>query len=158
MNSTAKSIFFTYDGSHCQMANDGVYDKYKSYNIPKKQELLWLDEIKNNRINTLADSDNIKLDFAKTCSGIRKSNDTDNIDFMFDFLVSAKVSCQSENIRVYIYETFIETLIYLKNHIQQNKYKEKLVILLADIKNNTCDSEIARRVDFILNESIDELG
>lgn len=43
----AEEIFKNYNGSHFGMGHDGVYDRYKKFNIPEEQEQLWLQELCN---------------------------------------------------------------------------------------------------------------
>lgn len=45
INERAKEIYFNYLGNEFFMWKDGDLEEYRSYNIPKDQELLWRDEL-----------------------------------------------------------------------------------------------------------------
>lgn len=154
----AEYLFFTYNGNHYYMANDGVYEEYKSYNIPKEQESIWLTEINSSAIRNLSDSSDIKIDFTKACSSVRKTKNVSDIDCLFDFLFSEQVSNQPENVRRYVYETFLEMLIYLDDTVSAEKYKNTLNSLFNELKNSSADAENIRRIEYILNNSFKELG
>ncbi|MDF2629821.1 MAG: hypothetical protein K0R39_3652 [Symbiobacteriaceae bacterium] len=40
----AKELFVKYGGSHFQMAREEEYDRYRSFGVSKKQEMVWAEE------------------------------------------------------------------------------------------------------------------
>lgn len=49
----AKKIFIKYNGSHFQMERELEYNKYKSYQVPKKMEKNWINEVEKKFFNKL---------------------------------------------------------------------------------------------------------
>lgn len=55
----AKELFIKYHGSYFHMVREGDFDEYKTYNISKKQEQLWKDELVKQLVDNLSMDDNL---------------------------------------------------------------------------------------------------
>lgn len=57
----AKQIFEKYKGNYYQMKREGVYDVYKSYEIPKEIEIQWMIEKQTEVFQSLMRENNNKV-------------------------------------------------------------------------------------------------
>lgn len=89
MNAEAKEIFRYYGGSHFHMARDEVYEHYKSFNISKETENLWLEEMKQEFRRELIQKKNmseIARVFAKYGDMVSLTSDVKGCYFMLDYI------------------------------------------------------------------------
>ena len=55
----AKELYFSYCGSSFYMSREGDYTEYKTYNISKKQELIWKNQLIEKWVNQLSFKDTL---------------------------------------------------------------------------------------------------
>lgn len=115
----AKEIFFNYQGSAFFMANDGVYETYKSYAVPPAISDQWYLELllKNKeQLLSAANNSEIAWRFYLYLNLIRCNKQyftNDDIQFAFDYF------CKSEKLDNFSYLLMIEQIIDFIKSINQ---------------------------------------
>jgi len=151
MTDRAKELFFEYSGKHCQMANDGVYDEYKSYNISKAQEDQWLEEIRREQVlNNASDSAATRILFAKRCSIAKRLKDSDMLSELLNMLFSEEVLADDPLSKLYMYETLGDTLRYFKRYCSVSDYLMILKDLVQQISDTANNFDIKKRAEGII--------
>lgn len=145
----AKTIFFTYHGNHSAMANDGVYDEYKSYGISKEQETIWLNSL-SDKVSKLSNSQNFRVDFVLACSYVRKLKQRDRLDELFAYLLSEKTDICEDSGKLQMADAFVDAVTNIDINMLNNKYASRLNIFLLAIKKNSIIPEISIRVDKLI--------
>ncbi len=149
MDNRAKELFFVYSGNHSAMANDGVYEEYKSYGVSKEQEEIWKKGFNADVVEKLAVSENFRIDFVKACNFVRKSKDSDKLDCLFDYLFSAKADSCGISEKLQMAEAFADTAIRLDSGLSKRKYLSQLYNFCVSLKNSSATSDEMKRADFI---------
>lgn len=152
MINRAQKLFYSYDGNHGAMANDGVYDEYKSFDIPKSMEQEWLSEIQKCEFEKLADTSDLKRSFAKLCSIIQKTKDNNALDLLSELFFDERFSEHSVESRVYMCATFVDTLLVFQQNEVQDKNKSLVIKILKAIREEKLDSEILCKLKLIDNK------
>lgn len=97
----AKQIFDKYKGNYYQMKREGVYDVYKSYEIPKETEKQWVIEKQTEVFRSLMIGKSNKIiaeSFAQYGHNAVQIKDESAIVFMMDYVYQCKESWDSNTI------------------------------------------------------------
>ena len=84
----AKLIFDEYDGSYFQMEREGVYKKYKKFNVPKGLEKSWIEETQNNirqKLISEKKGNEIVSYFSRLNRIACQNNDVDSVLYLVEF-------------------------------------------------------------------------
>lgn len=82
--SLARKIFLNYGGNHYYMEREGEYDYYKSFNISKEQEHLWIKEYQLELLEKIEVEKDIGSLFASLGGTIRHYNDMNCLNLMLE--------------------------------------------------------------------------
>lgn len=154
-NNTAKKIFFRYNGSHSLMKNDGIYEKYKTFAVPREKETEWLREIENHQTEALKCSDNVKFEFVKLCQTVRKTKNTEQINGLYSFLIAESVKERDALSRLYMIEAFIDLLRAFRSTVSISKYRNPIRQMISDIAAQSSIVEVLRRASVMLAQLAD---
>lgn len=153
-DAAAKKMFFEYCGNHCQMANDGCYEQYKSFHVSRETEAVWLQELISMQERDLNNSNNFKLDFVKMCLLVRKTKDLKKLQQLFLLLDSGPMANEPLSSQLYMIESFGDTLRAI-GQIQLNiQYKDLLCNLLRHLKSlaENSDVHLKERIDGVIED------
>lgn len=64
-----------YGGIHFYMAREGEFEQYRSFNIPKEQEFLWIQEYEKERLKEVETEDIVDVNFFRLCDAISAYDD-----------------------------------------------------------------------------------
>ncbi len=73
-----------YWGNHFQMEREGEYSYYKSFNVSKEQEYLWLNECQNELLTKIEKEDIVSSSFCELSGIIRRIKDFDCFRLLLD--------------------------------------------------------------------------
>lgn len=153
MADRAKEIFLIYNGNHSAMANDGIYEEYKSYGVSEEQEDIWRISF-SDEVKKLAYSDNFRVDFVKACSYVRKSKKSDKLDELFYYLFSEKAEQCENSGKLQMADAFIDAVISVDKNLLKIKYLNQLNAFFVSVKNNSALSKEISRADLIMQRMI----
>ena len=145
-------LFCAYDGNHSAMANDGVYDEYKSFSISKETEKKWLLDIQKFQIAKITDCSNIKLSFSKSCLAICRTKDIDSVELLSKVFLDDNFLRLSSSAKVYMCESFVDMLSVFQQSEWKNKYKSLVLNLLTTIEKQDSSDLILRKTEFVKNK------
>lgn len=149
MDNRAKEMFFKYKGSHCQMENDGVLEKYKAYGISSEQEKQWTLEIEQQEIIALSNSSDKKSAFVLLCMTVRKTKDPKTFEMLYQFLLSEKAVTPNPVGRLYMISSFVDLMRTFKDKMDLTPYKAPVLRLISSIQGASDDPEVQRRAPLI---------
>ena len=86
----AKEMFFKYGGSHFHMEREGEYKSYKSFDISKEQESLWIEELQKELLDKVKKDDVVGHNYNTLCSSIRQYKSLDMLKELVDFVKSRR--------------------------------------------------------------------
>jgi hypothetical protein len=86
----AKEIFINYGGSTYDMAREGKYDYYKSFNISKEQELLWINEYQQEQLAIIENENVIGSAFMNFTFALRNFNDINYFGLLLEIVKKKK--------------------------------------------------------------------
>jgi hypothetical protein len=84
----ARLIFNEFNGSHFFMSRNEVYKDYAKFNVPKKIEIIWAQDIRNNFINEINSEQNeskIANSFSRLSDIICQYIDINGLSFLIEF-------------------------------------------------------------------------
>ncbi len=84
--SKAKDIFMRCGGNHFYMEREGAYDNYRSFNISKKQEMLWRVEYRQLLFDKIKTEDIVSPSFSELTSSIGQSKDVNGFQLVLDLI------------------------------------------------------------------------
>ncbi len=145
----AKEIFLTYNGNHSAMANDGVYEEYKSFGISKEQETVWLNSLPD-KVAKLNSSQNFRVDFVLACSYVRKNKQKEKLDELFSFLMSEKTERCEASGKLQMADAFVDAVVNIDKSLLKSKYFSRLSVFLNALRNNSAIPEICSRADKLI--------
>lgn len=148
MADRAKEIFLTYHGNHSAMANDGVYEEYKSYAVSRTQENEWMLLFSDDVVEKLAVSQNFRVDFVKACNFVRKTKNPEKLSQLFSFLASAMNAPFGAHEKLQMLEAFADTLIRLNEKNRIPELKEMLITM----QNEAFSADVTSRAAVILEK------
>ena len=135
----ARILFHMYGGNFFEMERDGVYKKYKSFEVPKDVEAKWLQEMCNDIKGRINDSIGFER-FSLIDRYVSKLDLKSSIHFLVDYLNNSND------------DTFTKILIgeILIRYINQSKYSDSITIdiieevakCIEDLKEKLLHSEI----------------
>ena len=85
-NNIAKSIFMKYGGSYFHMEREGEYEYYKSFDVPKEQEMLWVNECQNELLNEIESADVVSFNFIKLTGIISQYKSVDGLRALLEIV------------------------------------------------------------------------
>lgn len=103
----AKQIFLKFDGSHFHMEREGEYSYYKSFDISKEQEDLWIKQYQEDILSQIEKEDIVSPLFTKLVRIIAQHKDYDCLNSLLD-LVKRKKNGLDSFTRVRIAEELLE--------------------------------------------------
>ena len=106
----AKSLFFQYGGRHSAMANDGCLETYRAFRVPKETENRWRGEMEDRLIETLSNDPHSTEAFYQLCGSAQRSGSPRAIAALFHFLNGDGFSACPAQDRLYMIESFLDTL------------------------------------------------
>ena len=113
--SHAESIFYAYDGNHSAMANDGVYEEYKRYNVSKDQESYWLFDIQNQQYEALLSATepvDMKIAYCKLLLTVRRTEDVEMLSKLVEFIpTSSLFNKLPDSSKIYVYEALKDAIL-----------------------------------------------
>ena len=108
--SEAKALFFQYGGRHSAMANDGRLEAYRAFRVPMETENRWRAEIEEQLIGTLARDPHPEGVFQQLCGSAQRSGSSRAITALYRFLTGEGFAAASARDRLYMIESFLDTL------------------------------------------------
>lgn len=133
VNTRAKELFTSHIGSTLQMYREGVYEEYKSYNVPVLNEEQWVQEL----IDSYSKELSIRDWKAVHCLGVlvKSYKDTRILKNVVSF-ASRHIMSADSIVKLMFAEGIIEILKHTKNHLTKELLYEALQatkIILDDI-------------------------
>lgn len=131
----AKQIFDKYKGNYYQMKREGVYDVYKSYEIPKEIEKQWVIEKQTEVFQSLMIGKSNKIiaeSFAQYGHNAVQIKDESAIVFMMDYVYQCKESWDS-NTTFRNINAILSSLHVMKDSIRKKEVIEKCIGILKEI-------------------------
>lgn len=138
INERAKEIYFNYLGNEFFMWKDGDLEEYRSYNIPKDQELLWREELTQKLYSEIEVKHDSSL--GNLIIIINYFGDYDLLKDVLNFISSNYKKADSFLKLRYAEELFdVIEKSYLHKHVSQEilmETKDLIEIIIGDILNN----------------------
>lgn len=156
MINRAKDLFYTYEGNHSAMANDGVYDEYKAYDVSAETESVWLSDIQKSEIEKISYSPNFKLSFVKACSFACRTQNAECVELLSEALRENWYVELDSSSKVYVCESFVDLLAFFRQNKCMPKYKMLVSELLESIKKEDSSDETLRKIK-IVQKKISEI-
>lgn len=145
--SGAKNIFIRYRGSHSAMANDGVYEKYKSYGISPATEAEWLTELRSTGSESGKPEDFKRL-YREKVSFVRKAKDVSALPELLKQLSSENAMGAEPLHRLYAAETYLDALNFFKiNRYDIEKFIPGLKGVFVSIGKSISDVDMKARYE-----------
>lgn len=156
----ARLIFDKYHGSHFQMEREGVYTKYKKFEVPKRIERLWLEEEKVSLKNKLAidqDESEITSLFCQIARIVSQSNDKNGMSYLISFAQNNQLKLDTFS-NVMIAEAILNSVSNFDIQYKRAAVFEALKLLkkTSEIKFRVSDSykENGTLPDYITEDKI----
>lgn len=141
----AKEMFSKYGGIHFFMAREGEYEKYKSFNISKEQELMWIKEIQQKKIfeikNELLDAEKIEIRFSGLLLSLKVYKSIELFPILFELYKDSKVKLDSFS-KMLIAEQLLDAVRSLSKEMKNNELIEEVRIFAVDILKDILDNII----------------
>lgn len=158
----AKEMFLKYNGSHFFMSREDDYEKYKSFNVTKEQELTWITEIQQDNISMIRSGSLLPNDIKNIfCSALSSIRTYKSIELFHNFVEAYKDSATKMDSfsKMIIAEEIFETVRSLRfsKDLQKNELIDDIrvfaVYIMKDILQNpiVVDAEYLK-IDYLKSE------
>lgn len=122
----AKQLFLKYGGSHFLMAREGEYDLYRSFNIPKEQEYMWIQDYENKLLMEIEREAIIDGKFVDLCLAIREYRDVCYLEKLQQLIKQRRNSMDSFSLM-----RMAEGLLGIVDSFLKSNMKNHKITLLA---------------------------
>jgi hypothetical protein len=86
----AKELWMKYRGVFQFMDQEGEYEKYRQFGVPKKQEMLWADEYQKELLAVITKEDIVSDSFVNIAFSLASYPNTDNIKSLLEHVKSKR--------------------------------------------------------------------
>lgn len=144
-NNEAKELFLKYGCSHFHMARDAQYEKYKTFNVTKEQEALWVLEYQNEKMAKIQienSADRFTMYISSLCDSIEHNNNINAFKLLLEFLKNSRVFSDSFT-KLRVSEQISKTVDKLRssNAVEQSIIEEGRLYSYA-LAKSVIDNEI----------------
>lgn len=118
-----KQIFKQYEGSYFHMIRDGVYEEYKSYQVPREVELKWNYNKQEELKKILLETQNNKVIvdiFQKYRNYAAHLNDEKALEFMLEYVCEHMVNWDSSTVLKNV-NVILNSIDFLKTRNKKGK-------------------------------------